>query len=108
MVRSARYKTTRTIRVPSAGGERLAQPLERAVRGEGIQPLQHVVGAGEAADPVERGGDVRTVVDGLMHIGEGDVDPPRSVQDPLHGGRIGERERVLPLGSDRYGVPESF
>jgi hypothetical protein len=34
-------------------GERLAQTLDRVRRGGGIQPLQDLVGAREAAGPVE-------------------------------------------------------
>jgi EAL domain-containing protein (putative c-di-GMP-specific phosphodiesterase class I) len=89
---------------PAVRGERLAQPLKRTLRASRIQPLQRVVRAGEAADPGERGGDVWTVVDGFVHVGEGDVGEPRSVQDRLHGRRVGERERVRPLGSDRHRV----
>src|SRR5690349_3900860 len=49
--------------VAEVRGEHVAQPLDRALRGAGIQPLQCLAGAGEAADPGEGGGHVRTVVD---------------------------------------------
>jgi hypothetical protein len=53
-------------------GERLAQTLDRVRRGGGIQPLQDLVGAREAAGPVEGGGDVRTVVDRFVDV---DLEP---------------------------------
>ena len=63
--------------VAQVRGERLAQTPDRARRGGGVQPLQYLAGAGEAADPVEGGGHVRTVVDRLVDVGEGDVGEPR-------------------------------
>src|SRR5215470_19483523 len=57
-------------------GERLAQTPGRARRGGRIQPLQRFAGTREAADPTERGGHVRTVVDQLVDVGEGDVSEP--------------------------------
>src|SRR5436190_2416963 len=74
--------------------EHLPQILDGASRGGGVQPLQDLAGAREAADPVEGGGHVRTVVDRFVDVGEGDAVESRSLQDLLHGRRVGERERV--------------
>jgi len=40
-------------------GEHFADPLKRAGRGRGIQPLERLAGAREAADPAEGGSQVR-------------------------------------------------
>src|SRR5262245_41984916 len=98
---------------PGAGGEpdtvlaparveRSAPPFDRALRGGGIRPLEYVAGAREAADPVEGRGNVRTVVDGLMDVGEGDAGEARRLQDLLHGRLIGERERIRFPGRDGH------
>src|SRR5262245_66011158 len=72
-----------------ARGERIAQPFDRALRGGGIQPLEYVAGAREAADPVEGSGNVRTVVDGLVDVGEGGAGEARRLQGLVCGRLVG-------------------
>src|SRR5215471_1717199 len=88
--------------VAQVRGERLAQAPGRTRRGGGIQPFQYFAGAREAVDPVEGGGHIRTVVDRLMDVGEGDVSESCRLQEFAHGRRIGERERVRPPGGDGH------
>jgi hypothetical protein len=61
----------------------------------------------EAAHPVERDGDVRSIEDGLMDVGERHVGETGRVQVHLHSLTVGERERVGILGSDRRFVGSS-
>jgi hypothetical protein len=66
-------------------GERPAQTLDCVRRRGGIQPLQDLVGAREAAGPVEGGGDVRTLVDRFAYVGKVNVGELCSLQDFLQG-----------------------
>src|SRR5689334_4084941 len=56
-------------------------------RGDGIQPLEYFAGAREAADPVQGGGHVATVVDLFVDVGE-------------RGGGVVEEHRAEP--ADRH------
>src|SRR5688572_24013622 len=79
---------------PGVRRERLDQ-LRAGALGRGtIQPLQHVVHIRETTDPFQRGRDIRTVVDRLVHGGELRLGEASGLEDPLGGGRIGERERI--------------
>ena len=57
----------------SVRNERRAQAVERELSAGGIEAIQHLLGAGETTDPLERRGNVLTVLDGLAHIGKRDV-----------------------------------
>jgi len=70
--------------------ELLSEAPERPLLRCGAQTRQHLLRAREAADPLERGRDVSTVVDGLVDVGEGDVRETRRIQDPLNLRRIGQ------------------
>src|SRR5215218_1381694 len=102
----------RSIRSPTAGldnpgpriephatfacvpGEGLTETLERPLSGDGTQAHQRLPGAREAADPLEGRRDVRTVVDGLVDVGERGLAESRRAEDRLHGVLIGKRERL--------------
>src|SRR5215475_128758 len=81
-------------------GERVAQTRFGTRCGAGVQPLQYLAGAGEAADPVGGCGDVWTVVDRLMDVSEGHVAESCSLEDLANGLRISERERIWSSGWD--------
>ena len=66
--------------------------LERPLSGGRIQAHQQLP-ARETADPLEGRRDVRTVVDGLVDVGERGLAEPRRAEDRLHGVLIGKRER---------------
>src|SRR4051794_24781173 len=69
-----------------------------------MQSLQDLTGAYEAADPVESGGHVRTVVDRFVDVGEIDVGEPGGPQDLSYGLRVGERKRIPSLQRSRWRV----
>ena len=48
----------------SVRGEHLAQAFERELTAGRIKAIQHLLGAGETTDPLERRGNILTVVDG--------------------------------------------
>ena len=75
-------------------GEGLTETLERPLSGGGTQAHQQLPGARETADPLEGRRDVRTVVDGLVDVGERDLAESRRAEDRLHGVLIGKRERL--------------
>ena len=75
-------------------GEHVAQPLQGALRVRGIQARQGFARAREAAHPIERGWNVRTIEDGLPDVGEPDLAEAGRPEDRLNRCPIGERERI--------------
>src|ERR1700760_971775 len=72
------------------GGGRGREPGQRVFGGGRIQTGQQVFGGLQAGDEIEGLCAIRAVVDGLVHIGEANVDEPGGSQHPGRRGLVGK------------------